>query len=69
MMAAAPPGAGALLAKYLLGLLLIVVGLALVLFGVFDAGPFATLVGLALAALGVVLVVLKVIARNKAPPR
>ncbi|KQW66459.1 hypothetical protein ASE17_05670 [Phenylobacterium sp. Root77] len=68
-MAAAPPGAGALLAKYLIGLLLIVVGLALVLFGVFDAGPFATLVGLALAALGVVLVVLKVIARNKAPPR
>lgn len=68
-MAAAPPGAGALLAKYLIGLLLIVVGLALVLFGVFDAGPFATLVGLALAALGVVLVVLKVVARNKAPPR
>lgn len=59
------PGAGTLLAKYLIGLLLLVVGLAMILVGVFNSSHNLTLVGLAVAALGVVLIVLKIIARNR----
>ncbi len=66
-MAAGPPGA--LFAKHLLGLVLIVAGLAIVLFGVYDAIPIATLVGFAIAAFGLLLIVLKIVARNRIDPR
>jgi hypothetical protein len=66
-MAAGP--SGTLIAKYLLGLLLVVAGLAIVLFGVYEAIPIATLLGFAMAALGLLLIVLKIVARNRIDPR
>jgi uncharacterized membrane protein YiaA len=59
------PSGGTLLAKYVVGLLLLVVGLAMTLVGVFNSTHNLTLIGLAVAALGVVLIVLKIIARNR----
>lgn len=61
------PGAGTLLAKYLLGLLCLLVGLAVILVGVFERAHLATVVGFGIAALGLLLITLKVIARNRPP--
>jgi hypothetical protein len=66
-MDAVRPGAGTLLAKYLLGLLCLLVGLAVVLVGVFERAHLATVIGFGLAALGVLLITLKIIARNRPP--
>lgn len=59
------PSASTLLAKYLIGLLLLVVGLALILAGVFNSAHNLTLLGLAIAAVGIALIVAKIIARNR----
>lgn len=64
-MDATRPSAGTLLAKYLIGLLLLVVGLALTLVGVFNSTHNLTLLGLAIAAIGIVLIIAKIIARNR----
>ncbi|MBC6981723.1 hypothetical protein [Caulobacter sp. 17J80-11] len=61
----ARPGAGALLGKYLVGLLCLVLGLAVLLVGVFNAAHGTILIGFAIAALGAFLIVLKIIARNR----
>ena len=66
-MDAVRPGAGTLLAKYLIGLLCLVVGMALILYGVFNEAVGATVLGLAVGALGVILIALKIIARNRPP--
>jgi hypothetical protein len=65
-MDAARPGAGTLLAKYLL--LCLLVGLAVILVGVFNRAHLATVISFGLAALGILLITLKIIARNR-PPR
>lgn len=59
------PGAGALLTKYLLGLLCLVGGLALVLLGVFNHSGGTMFFGACVAALGVLLITLKIMARNR----
>lgn len=59
------PGAGTLLTKYLLGMVLTIVGLGIVLYGVFNSASMTTLLGFVIAAVGLLLVVLKIIARNK----
>lgn len=64
-MADVRPGAGTLLAKYLIGLVCLIVGLALILVGVFNSTTAATIAGLLLAALGVLLITLKIMARNR----
>jgi uncharacterized membrane protein YiaA len=64
-MDATRPSAGTLLAKYLIGLLLLVVGLALALVGVFNSAHNLTLVGLVIAAIGIALIVAKIVARNR----
>ena len=66
-MADVRPGAGTLLTKYLLGLILTVIGLAIVLYGVFNSASMTTLLGFVIAAVGILLVVLKIMARNRPP--
>jgi len=66
-MYAVRPGAGALLAKYLVGLLCLLVGLAVILIGIFERAHFTTVIGFGVAALGVLLITLKIIARNRPP--
>jgi len=66
-MYAVRPGAGTLIAKYLLGLACLLVGLAVILIGVFERAHFTTVVGAGLAALGLLLITLKIIARNRPP--
>ena len=61
------PGAGTLLTKYLLGLILTVVGLAVVLYGVFNSATSSILLGLVVAAVGIWLIVRKIVARNRPP--
>jgi uncharacterized membrane protein HdeD (DUF308 family) len=56
-----------LLTKYLLGLILTVVGLAVVLYGVFNSATTTILLGLVVAAVGIWLVVRKIVARNRPP--
>ena len=55
------------MAKYLIGLLLLIVGLGLILFGSFEGRGFLIIVGVLFAAIGVLLIVMKVIARNRPP--
>lgn len=62
---AATERAGALLAKYLVGLTLLVAGLAIVLAGILENSISFQLLGLVLAAIGIFLVVLKIVARNQ----
>lgn len=64
-MADTRPSANVLLTKYLVGLLLLVIGLALTLVGVFNGAHNLTLVGLAIAAVGMLLIVLKIVTRNR----
>lgn len=66
-MADVRPGAGALLTKYLLGLILTVIGFAIVLYGVLNSATSTTLLGFVIAAVGLGLVVLKIMARNRPP--
>lgn len=66
-MDAARPGGGALLAKYLLGLLCLLVGLAVILMGIFNRTHLTTIIGFGIAALGILLITLKVIGRNRPP--
>jgi len=61
------PGGGTLLAKYLVGLLCLLVGLAVILVGVFERAHLTTIVGFGIAALGLLLITLKIIARNRPP--
>lgn len=58
---------GVLLTKYLLGLILTVIGLAILLYGVFNSAMFTILMGLVIAAAGIWLVVRKIVARNRPP--
>ena len=64
-MAEVRPSAGMLLTKYLLGLILTVIGLAILLYGVFNSATFTILLGLVIAAAGIWLVVRKIAARNR----
>jgi len=66
-MAEVRPSAGMLLTKYLLGLILTVVGLAVVLYGVFNSATSSILLGLVVAAVGIWLIVRKIVARNRPP--
>ncbi|WP_056454117.1 hypothetical protein [Brevundimonas sp. Root1279] len=66
-MTAVRPGGGTLIAKYLIGLLLLIVGVALILFGSFEGRGFLTTIGVLIAAIGILLIVMKVIARNRPP--
>jgi hypothetical protein len=65
-MAATQP-TGALLAKYLVGLGFLLAGLVIVLVGIVRDTGVLLLFGAGLAALGLFLVVLKIIARNQPP--
>ncbi|GAA0638823.1 hypothetical protein [Brevundimonas lenta] len=64
-MTATRPGGGTLIAKFLVGLLFLVVGLAIMLVGVFNQGAVLILLGGLIAAVGLILIVLKIIARNR----
>lgn len=66
-MTAVRPAGGTLMAKYLIGLLLLIVGLGLILFGSFEGRGFLITIGVLFAAIGILLIVLKVIARNRPP--
>lgn len=66
-MTAVRPEAKTLIAKFLLGLLCLIVGLGLILFGSFEGRGMLTTLGLVIGALGVLLIVLKIIARNRPP--
>jgi hypothetical protein len=64
-MAASTPGS-TLLVTYLVGLGALLVGVALILVGVLEGRGLFTVLGGALAALGLLVVVLKIMARNRA---
>lgn len=66
-MTAVRPGAATLLTKYLLGLLFLIIGVALILFGTFESRGFLTFIGLVIGAIGLLLIILKVAARNRPP--
>ncbi|MBA4013771.1 MAG: hypothetical protein C0481_18065 [Phenylobacterium sp.] len=66
-MAEVRSSAGTLLAKYLLGLILTVIGLAVVLYGVFNSATTTMLLGFVVAAVGIWLVVRKIVERNRPP--
>lgn len=66
-MTAVRPAGGTLIAKYLIGLLMLIVGVALILFGSFEGRGLLTTLGVFIAAVGILLIVLKVIARNRPP--
>lgn len=61
----ARPAAGTLLTKYLVGLVCLLLGLAILLVGVFNEAQGMILAGLLIAGVGIVLIVLKIIARNR----
>lgn len=65
-MAATHP-TGALLAKYLAGLGFLVVGVAILLVGILENTGLLQIFGGGLAAFGMFLVILKIIARNRPP--
>lgn len=65
-MAATHPAA-ALLVKYLLGLGFLIAGVTIVLVGILENTGLLLVVGAGLAALGTLLVILKIIARNRLP--
>lgn len=66
-MTAVRPAGGTLLAKYMIGLLLLIVGVALILFGAFEGRGGLVTLGVLVAAVGILLIVMKVIARNRPP--